>query len=838
MRKTCVGEGDLRDFLLGRVSDEEAESVARHLESCPTCEDAARHLDGTADALVGSLRHALRAPPLPAPSAGPAGFELLDEVGRGGMGVVYRARDLALDREVAVKVLQDHFLPDGPAAQRFLGEARITGQLQHPGVPAVHHVGRLADRRPFLVMKLIKGRTLEEILKARPDPAAEWGRLLAVFEAVCQAVAYAHSKGVIHRDLKPANIMVGSFGEVQVMDWGLAKLLGDRPASAGPEAGATIASSEIRSPPDTDEMETQAGSVLGTPGFMPPEQAIGAIDRIDTRSDVFGLGAILAVILTDQPPFLGPDSESTRQLSVTGQLGECFARLDSSGADPELIALAKRCLAAEKADRPPDAGTLAEAVAQLRQAAEERARKGELDRVRAEGERAKAELRALEQRKRRRVQLALAGALGLLLLGGGAFAWWQDRQANDRRTEAEKRERDMAERQARNRDALGDSLGRCEDALRAGDPETAALALADVEKRLPEGGGEGLMPRVERCRADVDLLTEIDRIHNLRVTPVDGKDPDMAASISLWEKAFARIGILPGSTSAAEAGRRIRQFLAADALLLTLDIWLADAPTRALADILHSADPDRFRDAVRTAILAKDGDRVRELAGQEEMLHQPIRFAATLGVSPYVAVQRRRAVLEKHLLERPDDFRILGALGFTYPMDQREGAEERARWYQAAVATRPRNTAAWTHLGFALRDMGNADGAVAAFQEAVRLDPKLPHALNGLAWLLAVGPDGLRDGKRAVELATRACERTAWKNGRVIDTLAAAYAEVGDFDKAVEYQKKALPLPELGTEVGPEARRRLELYSQKKPYRDPAFMPRDLAPPPREVKGP
>jgi tetratricopeptide (TPR) repeat protein len=473
---------------------------------------------------------------------------------------------------------------------------------------------------------------------------------------------------------------------------------------------------------------------------------------------------------------------------------------------------------------------LAEAVAQLRQAAEERARKGELDRVRAEGELAKAEVRALEQRKRRQVQFALAGALGLLLLGGGAFAWWQDRQANDRRKEAEKQERDMAERRARNRDALGDSLGRCEDALRAGDHETAALALADVEKRLPEGGGEGLMPRLERRRADVALLTEIERIHELRVTPVDSKDPDPAASVSLWEKAVFRIGILPGSTSAAEAGRRIRESLGENYLLVTMDIWLLEAPTRALADILHSADPDPFRDAVRTAILAKDGDRVRELAGQDEVLHQPIRFTTALAINPYVAVQRRRALLERHLLEHPNDFRILIGLGGSYPMDQREGAEERARWFQAAVATRPRNTFAWTHLGFALRDMGNADGAVAAFQEAVRLDPKFPHALNSLAWLLAVGPDDLRDGKRAVELATRACELTDWKNARFIDTLAAAYAEAGDYVKAGEYQEKALDVLSQSPK-GPEVRQRLALYAQKKPFRDPAFMP-------REVKGP
>jgi tetratricopeptide (TPR) repeat protein len=157
-----------------------------------------------------------------APPSSPPGYELLGEIGRGGMGVVYRARDAALDRDVAVKLLTEHYPADAPVVRRFLNEARITGQLQHPGIPAVHQVGTLPDGRPFLAMKLIKGSTLDDILRRRPDPSADRGRLLAVFEAICQAVGYAHAHGVLHRDLKPSNVMVGAFGEVQVMDWGLA----------------------------------------------------------------------------------------------------------------------------------------------------------------------------------------------------------------------------------------------------------------------------------------------------------------------------------------------------------------------------------------------------------------------------------------------------------------------------------------------------------------------------------------------------------------------------------------------------------------------------------------
>src|SRR5262245_53723616 len=192
--------------------------------------------------------------------AAPPGYELLGEVGSGGMGIVFRARDTRLNRDVAVKVLQDKYAPGSMAARRFTEEAQITGQLQHPGIPPVHEVGTLSDGRPFLVMKLIKGRTLADILA---DGTSTRGNLVAAFEQVCQAVAYAHNRGVIHRDLKPHNVMVGQFGEVQVMDWGLAKFRTDTRAES---AGAATASTFFDPRTDGEEdQQTRAGSFLGTP---------------------------------------------------------------------------------------------------------------------------------------------------------------------------------------------------------------------------------------------------------------------------------------------------------------------------------------------------------------------------------------------------------------------------------------------------------------------------------------------------------------------------------------------------------------------------------------------
>src|SRR5262249_9144964 len=158
-------------------------------------------------------------------------YELREEIGRGGMGAVFRAHDPNLNRSLAVKVLLEKHRGLLEWEGRFLEEAQITGQLQHPGVPPVYEVGSLEDGRPFFAMKLVKGQTLDALLRPSQDRAADRPHLLTVFGQVCQALAYAHSRGVLHRDLKPANIMVGAFGEVQVMDWGLAKVLNSgRPA--------------------------------------------------------------------------------------------------------------------------------------------------------------------------------------------------------------------------------------------------------------------------------------------------------------------------------------------------------------------------------------------------------------------------------------------------------------------------------------------------------------------------------------------------------------------------------------------------------------------------------
>jgi eukaryotic-like serine/threonine-protein kinase len=345
-------------------------------------------------------------------------YELFEELGRGGMGAVLRGRDPDLDRDLAVKVLLPGRADILEVRRRFVEEARIGGRLQHPGVVPVHELGCDANGSPFFTMKLVQGRTLADLLRSRPDPTHDLSRFLPIFEQVCQTVAYAHSRNVIHRDLKPQNIMVGAFGEVQLMDWGLAKRLGEPEGTGSGETTTGLPSgADVNSPAD----RTQAGTILGTPAYMAPEQARGLHDQVNERADVFALGAILCQILTGDPPYTAGGSVSVLEKACAGDLDQALTRLNGCGADAELTTLAKACLDPQPAQRLANGAAVAAGVAAYRTGVQERLRRAEVDR-------AAAQARAEEARKRQRLTMAVAlgGLLLLGLVGGGV--WWVRQQ--------------------------------------------------------------------------------------------------------------------------------------------------------------------------------------------------------------------------------------------------------------------------------------------------------------------------------------------------------------------------------------------------------------------------
>ncbi len=227
-------------------------------------------------------------------------YVLLQEIGRGGMGEVHRVRDESLERESALKLLHRELREDEENLERFVDEAKITGQLDHPNIVPVYELGDAEGGGVFFSMKLVEGETLERILekdgplRLEPQRLAE---LLRIFVKACEAVAFAHSRGVVHRDLKPSNVMVGDFGQVYVMDWGVARRLDgahDAPLRATEDSEGAISSAGLK---------LGASNVVGSAAYMAPEQARGRQDLVDERSDVFLLGATLYHILTGQAPY-------------------------------------------------------------------------------------------------------------------------------------------------------------------------------------------------------------------------------------------------------------------------------------------------------------------------------------------------------------------------------------------------------------------------------------------------------------------------------------------------------------------------------------------------------
>jgi serine/threonine protein kinase len=281
--------------------------------------------------VVDRLREVATWPELPSDR-----YVIRGPIGRGGMGTVYAARDELLDRDVALKV-SNSAVVESDLEQRLQQEARVLARLEHPGIVPVHDAGILGDGRLFYVMKLVRGRTLTEALDGRRDETL----VLSIFERIAETVAFAHAAGIVHRDLKPSNVMVGRFGEVLVLDWGVAKLLGDRPAPAPRAAGARPGAGG-----------TEGGTRIGTPGFMSPEQQRGRQD-VGAAADVYSLGALLTWMLAGATPESRDDA---------------IKRLRAVTPTPSkrLIAVAAKCLSADPEDRYADAGALVADLARFR----------------------------------------------------------------------------------------------------------------------------------------------------------------------------------------------------------------------------------------------------------------------------------------------------------------------------------------------------------------------------------------------------------------------------------------------------------------------------------------
>lgn len=349
----------------------------------------------------------------------PEKYEIVDEAGQGGIGIVYRVIDHQMKRKLAIKMVNPKRRGDWMADLRLQQEAVITGSLQHPGIPPIYERGKLTNGGDFYSMKLVEGKTLGVLLNAKLDKRHSLIEMLDIFRQITQTIGYAHAQGVIHRDLKPQNVMVGAFGEVQVMDWGMAKRLSAVEATMAnpvkPEVDSDVA---VTICDDQSLFQTRQGDIAGTPAFMSPEQARGDSAATGRASDVFSLGVILFEILTGRSLHADTNGSATALERVAqGEfLGHAKSVLARSGVDQELVDICLDSLQPEVTQRLTDAGVLQERVNDYLTKFQERLKQAEI-------ETSSAKVKNIEQRKRTWAIAILSGIVAVVsVVGMLAFA--------------------------------------------------------------------------------------------------------------------------------------------------------------------------------------------------------------------------------------------------------------------------------------------------------------------------------------------------------------------------------------------------------------------------------
>ncbi|MBX3474738.1 MAG: protein kinase [Planctomycetes bacterium] len=489
------------------------------------------------------------------PKAGDSGrYTVKSEFARGGMGRVLLALDNAVGREVAMKellpsVVGSSSLPAsardasrGELVERFLREAKVTGQLEHPNIVPVYEIGSREDGRVFYTMKLVRGKTLASRLKAiQTDETLDAHeklvhrlKLLDAFHDVCNAIAYAHSRHVIHRDLKPANIMLGEYGETLVLDWGLARVQGQEDRIAKGKTGKLpdLSPSLLQ---EGSDARTLDGAVLGTPAYMPPEQARGELVNVDERSDVYALGAMLYEILAGRPPYEGPTAQ-TVLAKVLVLEPESLAKVVPE-APRELVALADKAMAREKNDRIGSARHLAMEIAAYRDGralSVYQYSTGEL-------------MMRFVRRNRTAVGVALAALVALLCLGTYAVINIADERdqarsalnlATQERESRERVERQNAEERAR----LVSQRRREVDSLQAKVAQHAAAGPTAIAERLLQSHKEDPLRTLEPAKRE-ESASAVKAVLALAVAresllaaltePVAGRSEDFASTAEL-----------------------------------------------------------------------------------------------------------------------------------------------------------------------------------------------------------------------------------------------------------------------------------------------------------------